>query len=138
MKGDPHGAADLARLASLYLQRSRETGDPRDAIRAEEAARRSMRNRDAHNAQAMQVLSSSLLAQHRFVEALRVARAVRDRNPDAPALRAAVAEIEMELGQYDSARVTFAALGDAKSSLSVAPRLARWAEIEVIQTRRVD
>jgi len=129
VKGDPNGAANLARLASLYLQRSRETGDPRDAIRAEQAARRSMRNRDAHNTQAMQVLSSSLLAQHRFVEALRVARDVRDRNPDVPALRAAVAEIEMELGQYDSARVTFAALGDAKSNLSVAPRLARWAEI---------
>src|SRR4029078_10015062 len=97
VKGDPNGAANLARLASLYLQRSRETGDPRDAIRAEQAARRSMRNRDAHNTQAMQVLSSSLLAQRRFVEALRVARDVRDRTPDVPALRAAVAEIEMEL-----------------------------------------
>src|SRR6476646_8052533 len=41
VKGDPNGAANLARLASLYLQRSRETGDPRDAIRAEQAARRS-------------------------------------------------------------------------------------------------
>jgi tetratricopeptide (TPR) repeat protein len=129
VKADPRGAANLARLASLYLQRSRETGDPRDAIRAEEAARRSMRNRHARNEQAMQVLASALLAQHRFVEALQAARAARDRNPDAAPLRAAVAEIEMELGQYDSARVTFAALGDAKSSLSVAPRLARWAEI---------
>jgi tetratricopeptide (TPR) repeat protein len=129
VKADPRGAANLARLAALYLQRARETGDPRDAIRAEEAARRSMRSRRTNNDQAMQVLSSSLLAQHRFVEALRVAREVRDRNPDSPALRAAVAELEMELGQYDSTTVTFAALGDAKSNLSVAPRLARWAEI---------
>src|SRR6478752_2670105 len=49
---DPTGAADLARLGSLYLQRSRETGDPRDAVRAEDASRRSLRNRRAHNDQA--------------------------------------------------------------------------------------
>ncbi|MCA1481746.1 hypothetical protein, partial [Bradyrhizobium sp. NBAIM08] len=36
VEGDPSGAIDLARLASLYLQRSRETGDPGDAVRAEE------------------------------------------------------------------------------------------------------
>src|SRR5207247_2614697 len=72
-KRDPTGAADLARLAGLYLQRSRETGDPRDAVRAEQAARRSLRNRASHNDQAEQVLSSSLLSQHRFAEALVVA-----------------------------------------------------------------
>ena len=126
---DPSGAADLAHLAGLYLQRSRENGDPRDAVRAEEAARKSIRNRQAHNDGAAQVLSSALLSQHRFTEALHVARAVRDRNPDAPGLRASVAEIEMELGQYDSARVAFARLGEARNDLSVAPRLARWAEV---------
>ncbi len=120
---------DLARLAGLYLQRSRETGDPRDAVRAEAAARQSLHNRQGHNDAAAQVLSSALLSQHRFAEALVVARGVSDRNPSSPPLEAAVAEIEMELGQYDSARVAFAALGDSKSDLSVAPRLARWAEV---------
>jgi tetratricopeptide (TPR) repeat protein len=129
-KNDPTGATDLARLSALYLQRSRETGDPRDALRAEEAARRSLRNRRAHNDQSEQVLASSLLAQHRFDEALIVARTLRDRNPDLAPLRAAVGEIEMELGQYDSARVSFASVSEARSDLSVAPRLARWAEVE--------
>jgi len=127
---DPTGAADLARLASLYLQRSRETGDQRDAERAEHAARRSLRNRRAHNDQAAQVLTSSLLAQHRFNEALVVARDLRNRNPGTPALVAAVAEIEMEMGQYDSARVAFDSLASARNDLAVVPRLARWAEIE--------
>lgn len=127
---DPSGATDLARLASLYLQRSRETGDPRDAIRAEEAARRSLHNRRAHNDQAAQILTSSLLAQHRFDEALVIARGLRDRNPGSPPLAAAVAEIEMEVGQYDSARVAFDSLSSARNDLSVVPRLARWAEIE--------
>jgi tetratricopeptide (TPR) repeat protein len=127
---DPTGATDLARLSALYLQRSRETGDPADAIRAESAARRSFRNRASRNDAAAQVLSSSLLSQHRFDEALSVARRLRDRNPEILSLRAAVGEIEMELGQYDSARVTFDSLKSASRDLSVAPRLARWAEIE--------
>jgi tetratricopeptide (TPR) repeat protein len=41
-----------------------------------------------------------------------------------------VAEIEMELGMYDSARVAFDSLENARSDLAVAPRLARWAEIQ--------
>jgi len=127
---DPTGATDLARLAGLYLQRSRETGDPSDALRAQAASRRSLRNRDSRNDAAAQVLSASLLAQHRFDEALAIARTLRDRNPDLPSLRAAVGEIQMELGQYDSARVTFDSLGGYAHDLSVAPRLARWAEIE--------
>lgn len=127
---DPSGASDLARLAGLYLQRARETGDPSDAVRAEAAARRSLRNRGARNDAAAQVLSAALLAQHRFDEALAIAVALRDRNPEVPSLRAAVGEIEMELGQYDSARVAFDGLSAVRTDLSVAPRLARWAEIE--------
>jgi tetratricopeptide (TPR) repeat protein len=127
---DPAGATDLARLASLYLQRSRDTGDPRDAARAEGAARRSLHNRRAHNDQAAQVLASSLLAQHRFDEALVVAGELRDDDPASASRRAAVAEIEMEMGQYDSARVAFDSLATSRNDLSVAPRLARWAEIE--------
>lgn len=127
---DPTGATDLARLSALYLQRSRETGDPSDARRAEAAARRSLRNRGSRNDAAAQVLSASLLSQHRFDDALVVAKRLRDRNPDLPSLRAAAGEIEMELGQYDSARVTFDSLAGARNDLSVAPRLARWAEIE--------
>ncbi len=127
---DTTGAMDLARLGGLYLQRSRETGDPSDAIRAESAARRSLHNRASRNDAASQILSASLLAQHRFDEALAVAKGLRSRNPDVPSLRAAVGEIEMELGQYDSARVAFDSLSASSGDLSVAPRLARWAEIE--------
>lgn len=126
---DPTGAFDLARLGALYLQRARDTGDPRDAERAEQAARRSIANRSAHNVAAQQVLASALLAQHRFAEALAVAKRVRETDPSSPSFRATVAEIEMEIGQYDSARVAFASLDSAKTSLAVAPRLARWSEI---------
>ncbi|MEO8336975.1 MAG: tetratricopeptide repeat protein, partial [bacterium] len=127
---DPTGASDLARLGALYLSRARETGDPRDVLFAEEFARKSMRNRPQRNGQAAQVLQSSLLAQHRFDEALKLAIAARDAEPENAALRAAVGEIQMELGQYDSARVSFAGVKASLGDPAVAPRLARWAEIE--------
>ena len=129
-KRDPTGALDLAHLSALYLARGRETGDPRDAILAEEAARRSIRNRHERNGAATQVLETSLLAQHRFNEALPLAVAARDADPENPALRAALGDIQMEMGLYDSARASFANLHVALGDPSVAPRLARWAEIE--------
>ncbi|MEP6728987.1 MAG: tetratricopeptide repeat protein [bacterium] len=127
---DPTGALDLARLSALYLARGRETGDPRDAVLAEATARRSIRNRKERNAAATQVLITALLAQHRFDEALPLARNARNADPENPALSAAVGDIEMELGQYDSARVSFSNLHVALGDPAVAPRLARWAEIQ--------
>lgn len=127
---DPSGATDLAQLASLYLRRSRETGDPNDAIRAEKASRLSLHNRTSRNDKAAQILAFSLLSQHRFTEALVVDRALSARNPDVPTLRAAVGEIEMELGDYSSARESFRLVAAKVNDLSVVPRLARWAEIE--------
>ncbi|MEO5815065.1 MAG: tetratricopeptide repeat protein [Gemmatimonadaceae bacterium] len=127
---DPTGASDLARLGALYLSRARETGDPRDVLLAEEMARTSMKNRPQRNGQAAQILQSSLLAQHRFDEALTLALAARDAEPQNAALLAAVGEIQMELGQYDSARVSFAGVKAPLGDPAVAPRLARWAEIE--------
>ena len=127
---DPTGASDLAHLGALYLARARETGDPRDVVLAEQVARRSMHNRPGRNSGAASVLQSSLLAQHRFAEALRLAKDARDAEPDNHALRAAVGEIEMELGQYDSARVAFTDLRPTPGDLGIAPRLARWYEIE--------
>ena len=56
---DPTGAMDLAHVGALHLARGRETGDPREAILAEEAARRSLHNRSVANIGAAQVLESA-------------------------------------------------------------------------------
>lgn len=129
-KRDPTGAMDLSRLAGLYLERARETGDPHDAINAEAAARRSLHNRRGHNDRSAQILSSALLSQHRFAEALTVAKDLSASDTSIVPYRAAVGEIEMELGQYDAARSTFDALRPNARDAAVAPRLARWDEIE--------
>ena len=126
---DPMGAADRSRLAALYLQRGRETGDFEDYRRAEALARRSLELRVAHNARTYVVLASALLAQHRFTEALDVARALNARDPGVTANQAVQAEVELELGRYAEARALFDSLWPARRDLAVAPRLARWAEI---------
>ncbi len=126
---DPLGARDRAQLAGLYLQRARETGDYQDLVRAEEAARGSLDHRRARNGKALAVLVNSLLAQHRYSEALASARELAAREPEARPVQALLGEIEMELGLYDSAGATFAPLASWTRDLAVAPRIARWLEL---------
>ena len=71
---DPRSARDFTQLAGLYLQRARETADNEDLVRAEQTARHSLSLRRGRNEEASGVLASSLLGQHRFAEALEVAR----------------------------------------------------------------
>ena len=126
---DPIGAADRARLAALYLQRGRETGDFGDYRRAEQLARHSLALRVAHNGNTYGLLTAALLAQHRFLEALAAARALAALEPRVPRHQAVLAEIELELGRYREARALFESLWPARHDLAVAPRLARWAEL---------
>jgi tetratricopeptide (TPR) repeat protein len=126
---DPWSTDDYTWLARLYLQRARETGSHEDVVRAEESARKSLELRQGRNATGWGILSSSLLEQHRFREALEAAERLVEAEPENPAYRAHLAEIQMELGDYDAARVTFGSLEPARGHLDVAPRLARWLEI---------
>jgi tetratricopeptide (TPR) repeat protein len=126
---DPQGAADLAQLAGLLLQRARETADPRDFRLAERTARRSLARRVGRNGKAYLTFASSLLAQHRFVEARVAAETLVARWPGPEAYRALLGEIQLELGDYNAAGATFAGLAGARKQLAVAPRLARWAEL---------
>lgn len=136
---DPQGAADLAQLAGLLLQRARETGDPRDFRLAERTARRSLARRAGRNGKAYLTLASSLLAQHRFAAARMAAETMVARWPEPEGYRALLGEIQLELGDYQAAGATFAGLAGARKQLAVAPRLARWAELcgRVEEARRL-
>lgn len=129
IQGDPRAATDRAALASLYLQRSREGGGFDDYRRAEEMARQSLAIRVQQNSRAGRMLAASLLAQHRFVEAHQVAQELVRLWPEEAAHVALLAELQMELGDYESARATLESLVRARDQLSVIPRLARLAEL---------
>jgi tetratricopeptide (TPR) repeat protein len=129
-KRDPTGGMALGQLALFYMRRARATGDYQDVLRSEGAARKSLGNRGAHNTRARQALAASLLSEHRFGDALGVAQDLAGRDASSAAFRASVGEIQMELGHYDDARASFASVAGNTSDLSVAPRLARWLELE--------
>ncbi len=126
---DPRGAADRGFLAGLYLQRARETGDYADFVRAGSTARAALAIRADRNDRARLVLASSLLGQHRFAEARVWAESLVAADRPGLGARGLLAEIQLELGDYDAARRTFGSFAGEASNLAVAPRLARWAEI---------
>lgn len=127
---DPQGALDRARLGALYLQRARQTGSPADLERAELVARASFDVRQRKNGLALHVLASSLLAQHRYREALDDVRILAADDSTDLGYLSLKGEIEMELGLYRAADSSFSRLKSWSWKLTVAPRLARWAEIQ--------
>jgi tetratricopeptide (TPR) repeat protein len=126
---DPRSARDFTQLAGLYLQRAREMAQNADLVRAEQTARHALALRASRNEQAFGVLASSLLAQHRFAEALRVGQHLLAADSTSVAARGLVAETQLELGHYDDAARLFGMLASYRRDLGVAPRLARWEEV---------
>ena len=129
LDADSSSAIALGQLAGLYLQRGRESGNYEDFGRAELLARRSLSARTNRNGKSYVTLASSLLAQHRFAEAMEAAKIVVALEPDVPQYRALLGETQLELGDYRGARVSMASLHPVRTHLSIAPRLARLAEV---------
>ncbi len=129
LDADSESAIALGQLAGLYMQRGRESGDEANYVTAGEYAQRSVNLRSNRNGAAFVTLASALLAQHRFTEAGKVARELVANEPDIPQYRAMLGEVELELGNYDAARANFDSLHAQRTHLSIAPRLARWLEI---------
>jgi tetratricopeptide (TPR) repeat protein len=114
-------------LAAQYLQRYRERGDVGDVLRAESAARRSLKIQPRGNTAALRELASAQLTLHRFRDALATVRVARADAPDDPALAMSEASLHLELGDYAAARVLlarFAGRGDATETVA-----SRFAEL---------
>jgi len=90
-------------LAAQYLARFREHFDIGDALRAEHFARRSLAIQPAPNPGADMTLSSALVVLHQFLEARRYAQAAWQLQPWDASAAAAVASLDMELGEYETA-----------------------------------
>jgi len=126
---DPKSAISLGQLAALYLQRARETGEDQNYNQSEEYARQSLALRKNRNGATFVTLAAALVAQHRFQEAEQVATELVAFDSETPQYRAQLGEIQMEFGHYVEAARSFDLLYAVRSHLSIAPRLARWAEI---------
>ena len=127
---DPYSAMFPAHAAALHLQRGRLTGDYADAIAAERLSRQSLAQRTQHNGAAFVTLAAALLEQHRFIEANQIARQLVTGQPDVDAYYSLLGETELELGDYDAARASFAAVRQPMSGLSTMAGIARWSELQ--------
>ena len=126
---DSFSAADRARLAALYLQRARETGSNEDYGRAERLAQASLSLRSAHNADTYAVLTTARLALHDFAGALRSAQFLFAADTTDAGYRAQLAEVALELGDYQGADTLFGRIVAQTDKPTVAARIARWYEI---------
>ena len=129
-KLDPFSAYFLSHSAALYMQRARLTGDVSDAQRAEQDARRSLALRTQHNGGTFVTLAASLLEQHRFGEARDIARQLVAGQPDVEMYHSLLGETQLELGDYDGARASFAAVLTPTASSGTLAGAARWAELQ--------
>ncbi|WP_411278641.1 tetratricopeptide repeat protein [Gemmatimonas sp.] len=139
LAADPISALAMGQLAALHMQKARESGSFSEYLEAEALARRSLATRTRRNAATAVTLTNTLLAQHRFTEAMSVARKLVEWEPEQPAYRALLGEVAMELGDDSTASAMFNTVWTARSGLSIAPRLARWLELtnHVEKSRRV-
>ena len=129
LANDPESAGDHAMVAQLYMTRARATASFQDFERAEGLARRSLALRSARNAHTYGLLASALLARHAFGEAREAAQRAVELSPGDAAALAQLAEIELEMGDYDSANTHFAGVWVGRDQFTVAARVARWHEI---------
>ncbi len=139
LAADSISALAMGQLAALHMQKARESGVFSEYLEAEALARRSLALRTRRNASTAVTLTNALLAQHRFTEALDVATQLVDWEPEQPAYRALLGEVAMEVGDDSTAAVMFNTVWTARSTLSIAPRIARWLELtnHVEKARRV-
>jgi tetratricopeptide (TPR) repeat protein len=129
-KLDPLAAIEYGRLAGAYLQRCRETGDVADAIRAEQAARRSLAIRTRNNYAAYDSLALSLLTLHRFREAASVAERCAATRPDDAEATYLDVEARIEMGDYAQAERQLNRLNGAEQDPFSDALRARLCEME--------
>ena len=139
LREDPHSALDMTSLAARWLDEGRVTGDERAFVAAESLARKSLGERTRRNSGSAALLVNALLAQHRFTEATLAARELVAVDSVTPAYRALLAECLLEVGGYDQAIRQLGKIRAHRTDLGLAPRFARWAELNgrTVEARRI-
>ncbi len=122
----PEDTAALTRLASLYVQRARETGDPSFYALAGLAADRALAVEPDH-VQALVVGGVVALAQHDFAGALLIGERARVLAPEVNAVYGVLTDAYVELGRYDEA------LAVAQEMIDRRPDFASYSRVSYLR-----
>ena len=124
---DTPTASGLKFLAQLYLQRGRLTGDVATYVQARTALDRAI-VLAPEDLEARGLLAGVLATTHDFERAADKARSVLAASPDNMGAAAVLGDAQLELGDYDGARITYQALAAQQpDAAAVIVRQARLA-----------
>ena len=127
LRDRPEDTVAAASLAAAYLQRARETADPKNYLRANDVLERALAARPADPA-ALSVRGSLRLARHDFAGALADARSVLDRQGTVRPYGVLVDALG-ELGRYDEAADVVQTMLDRKPNIESYARAAYVREL---------
>jgi tetratricopeptide (TPR) repeat protein len=124
----PRAVAPRVALASAYLQKARETGDPGYYGRADELLRAALARRPGDH-DALVASASLASSRHDFRAALALARRARAARPGALAAYPALVDALVELGRFGAAERHLQRLVDAKPGLAGYARVSYLREL---------
>ena len=129
LRAAPRDWRAAALLGLAYLQRSRTSGDPTHAARAEGVLARSVEIRPRGNFEAALGMSSLAAARHDFRAALRWGRRATAVNPDAADGHGLVGDALLEMGRYRAAGRAYQRMIDLRPGLSSYARVSYYREL---------
>jgi tetratricopeptide (TPR) repeat protein len=128
LQRDPEDFVSAQNLALVLYTRGRLTGSADDYAAAQNAVEQGLRAYPGDiGGRTMKALLQYTL--HDFAGALATAAAVHDEDATALGALATVGDSQLELGQYDAAAATYAAVAATQPGAAVTARLARLASL---------
>jgi tetratricopeptide (TPR) repeat protein len=125
-------------LGQLQTRLARQTGNL-DAYRHAEAAFRAALRINSSHLPAMLGLAATLASQHRFAEAIALARLARKTAPESVDALAVLGDAALEIGDYEQARIAFSELASKiADEPSVLARQAQLLELHGKHPRALD
>ena len=128
LRANPDSVDSYALLASAYVQKARETGDPSYYGKAQAAVDQALR-RDPRNVEALIGAGTLANARHQFGEALALGQRALALNPTVPRILGVIADAQTELGMYDAAVETLQKMVDMRPDLGSYSRISSAREL---------
>lgn len=127
-KANSRDGVSYSLLGSMYMRQARETGDAVGYQRAEAAFQEALRLLPGYTPAAA-ALASAYYAQHKFLPALELARAVYRDAPRNTHVLATIGDAQLALGRHREAEAVYQRLASAGATPAVLSRLAAVKEL---------
>ncbi|MEJ7653731.1 MAG: tetratricopeptide repeat protein [Chloroflexia bacterium] len=128
LRDDPENFTDNITLASAYLQKARETGDPTLYTKAALLLDRAVKA-DPQNPDLFAARSELALARHDFAAAQTLARQALILNPESARYYGLLGDAQIELGLYDYAVKSYQEMVNRKPEFTAYTRVAHAREL---------